>query len=281
MADYNFERIAEAIKYIEANRKRQPSLEEVAGHVCMSPYHFQRMFTAWAGISPKRFLEYLNVEYAKRILNEEHPSLLLAADRTGLSSTSRLYDLFIHIEGMTPGEYQSGGAGLQMHYVFADSPFGEVLIASTMKGISYIAFVDDGRKRALDSLQAAFPSAGLSQQADEHNRCASDIFQLNWGDVGEVRLHLKATKFQLKVWESLIKVPAGRLTTYHQLAQSIGNGKASRAVGSAVASNPVAVLIPCHRVIRSTGAFGNYHWGSERKAAILGWEAARTNPSLL
>lgn len=277
MTDNNFERIAEAIRYIEANRKRQPSLEEVASHVCLSPFHFQRMFTEWAGISPKRFLEYLNVEYAKRILSEEHPSLLMTADKTGLSSTSRLYDLFIHIEGMTPGEYQSGGAGLQMHYVFSDSPFGEVIIASTKKGISYIAFVDDDKKQALETLQASFPFASLTEQADENNACAANIFQLNWNDVGEVRLHLKATKFQMKVWESLVKVPAGQLTTYHQLAQSIGNPKASRAVGSAVASNPVAVLIPCHRVIRSTGIFGNYHWKPERKAAIIGWEAAHTN----
>jgi AraC family transcriptional regulator of adaptative response/methylated-DNA-[protein]-cysteine methyltransferase len=277
MADYQFDRIAEAIKYIEANRKRQPSLEDVASHVCLSPYHFQRMFTAWAGISPKRFLEYLNVEYAKKLLNEEHPSLLLAADKTGLSSTSRLHDLFVHIEGMTPGEYQSGGAGLQMHYVFSPSPFGEVIIASTRKGISYIAFADKGRTAALEMLQASFPFATLSEQSDEHNMCAANIFQLNWADVGEVRLHLKATKFQMKVWESLVKVPAGRLTTYHQLAQSIGNEKASRAVGTAVASNPVAVLIPCHRVIRSTGVFGNYHWGPERKAAIIGWEAAQAD----
>lgn len=277
MTDNNFERIAEAIRYIEANRKRQPSLEEAASHVCLSPFHFQRMFTEWAGISPKRFLEYLNVEYAKRILSEEHPSLLMTADKTGLSSTSRLYDLFIHIEGMTPGEYQSGGAGLQMHYVFSDSPFGEVIIASTKKGISYIAFVDDDKKQALETLQAAFPFATLKEQTDENNVCAANIFQLNWNDVSEVRLHLKATKFQMKVWESLVKVPAGQLTTYHQLAQSIGNPKASRAVGSAVASNPVAVLIPCHRVIRSTGVFGNYHWKPERKAAIIGWEAAHAN----
>ncbi len=274
MMDYNFERIAEAIRYIEANRKRQPSLEEVARHVCLSPFHFQRMFTAWAGISPKRFLEYLNVEYAKKILATNRLSLLSAANEVGLSSTSRLHDLFVHIEGMTPGEYLSGGASLRLHYVLAHSPFGQTIIASTAKGISYIAFADKGKEEAVATLQRAFPRATLSEQADEHNSRAASVFQLDWDNVGEVRLHLHGTKFQIKVWESLVKVPAGRLTTYSQLAQAVGSPKAARAVGSAVAGNPVALLIPCHRVIRTTGGFGNYHWRPERKAAIIGWEAA-------
>lgn len=274
MMDYNFERIAEAIRYIESNRKRQPSLEDVARHVCLSPFHFQRMFTAWAGISPKRFLEYLNVEYAKRILAQSRLSLLTAANEVGLSSTSRLHDLFVHIEGMTPGEYQRGGAGLSLRYVLAHSPFGQTIIASTAKGISYIAFADKGREEAVASLQRAFPLATLSEQADEHNSWAASVFRLDWGNVGEVRLHLRGTNFQIKVWESLVRVPAGRLTTYSQLAQAVGSPKAVRAVGSAVAGNPVALLIPCHRVIRSTGGFGNYHWRPERKAAIIGWEAA-------
>lgn len=274
MMDYNFERIAEAIRYIESNRKRQPSLEEVARHVCLSPFHFQRMFTAWAGISPKRFLEYLNVEYAKRILAQSRLSLLTAANEVGLSSTSRLYDLFVHIEGMTPGEYQRGGAGLSLHYVLARSPFGQTIIASTAKGINYIAFADKGKEEAVATLQRAFPLATLSEQADEHNSRAASVFRLDWGNVGEVRLHLRGTNFQIKVWESLVRVPAGRLTTYSQLAQAVGSPKAVRAVGSAVAGNPVALLIPCHRVIRSTGGFGNYHWRPERKAAIIGWEAA-------
>lgn len=274
MMDYNFERIAEAIRYIESNRKRQPSLEDVARHVCLSPFHFQRMFTAWAGISPKRFLEYLNVEYAKRILATSRLSLLTAANEVGLSSTSRLYDLFVHIEGMTPGEYRSGGASLRLHYVLARSPFGQTIIASTAKGISYIAFADKGKEEAVATLQRAFPLATLSEQADEHNSRAAGVFRLDWGNVGEVRLHLRGTNFQIKVWESLVRVPAGRLTTYSQLAQAVGSPKAVRAVGSAVAGNPVALLIPCHRVIRSTGGFGNYHWRPERKAAIIGWEAA-------
>ena len=274
MMDYNFERIAEAIRYIESNRKRQPSLEDVARHVCLSPFHFQRMFTAWAGISPKRFLEYLNVEYAKRILAQSRLSLLTAANEVGLSSTSRLYDLFVHIEGMTPGEYQRGGAGLSLRYVLAYSPFGQTIIASTAKGISYIAFADKGKEEAVATLQRAFPLATLSEQADEHNSRAAGVFRLDCGNVGEVRLHLRGTNFQITVWESLVRVPAGRLTTYSQLAQAVDSPKAVRAVGSAVAGNPVALLIPCHRVIRSTGGFGNYHWRHERKAAIIGWEAA-------
>lgn len=273
--DYNYARIEEAIRYIEANRKSQPSLEEVASHVCLSPYHFQRMFTAWAGISPKQFLEYINVGYAKRILREERPSLLEATDEVGLSSTSRLYDLFIHIEGMTPGEYQSGGTRLAMHYLFSPSPFGEVIIASTSRGVSYIAFADEGREDAVQRLRNAFPFASVTEQEDEHNQNAANVFRLNWSDVHEVKLHLKGSRFQIKVWESLVRVPAGHLTTYHRLAESIGNANASRAVGSAVADNPVAVLIPCHRVIHSTGSFGQYHWRPERKAAMIGWEAAR------
>ena len=273
--DYNYARIEEAIRYIEANRKSQPSLEEVASHLCLSPYHFQRMFTAWAGISPKQFLEYINVGYAKRILREERPSLLEATDEVGLSSTSRLYDLFIHIEGMTPGEYQSGGTRLAMHYLFSPSPFGEVIIASTSRRVSYIAFADEGREDAVQRLRNAFPFASVTEQEDEHNQNAANVFRLNWSDVHEVKLHLKGTRFQIKVWESLVRVPAGHLTTYHRLAESIGNANASRAVGSAVADNPVAVLIPCHRVIRSTGSFGQYHWRPERKAAMIGWEAAR------
>jgi AraC family transcriptional regulator of adaptative response/methylated-DNA-[protein]-cysteine methyltransferase len=233
------------------------------------------MFTAWAGISPKQFLEYINVGYAKRILREERPSLLEATDEVGLSSTSRLYDLFIHIEGMTPGEYQSGGTRLAMHYLFSPSPFGEVIIASTSRGVSYIAFADEGREDAVQRLRNAFPFASVTEQEDEHNQNAANVFRLNWSDVHEVKLHLKGTRFQIKVWESLVRVPAGHLTTYHRLAESIGNANASRAVGSAVADNPVAVLIPCHRVIRSTGSFGQYHWRPERKAAMIGWEAAR------
>lgn len=178
--DYNFERIAKAIKYIADNRQQQPSLDEVASHVGLSAFHFQRMFSAWAGISPKRFLEYLNVEYAKRILNEQHPSLLVAADETGLSSTSMLHDLFVHIEGMTPGEYQRGGTGLLMHYVFTSSPFGEVIIASTAKGVSHIAFVDKGRDAAIATLHAAYPMATLVEQADEHNSSAASVFRLDW-----------------------------------------------------------------------------------------------------
>ena len=199
MMDYNFERIAEAIRYIESNRKRQPSLEDVARHVCLSPFHFQRMFTAWAGISPKRFLEYLNVEYAKRILAQSRLSLLTAANEVGLSSTSRLHDLFVHIEGMTPGEYQRGGAGLSLRYVLAYSPFGQTIIASTAKGISYIAFADKGKEEAVATLQRAFPLATLSEQADEHNSRAAGVFRLDWGNVGEVRLHLRGTNFQIKV----------------------------------------------------------------------------------
>ncbi|MCI6170470.1 MAG: methylated-DNA--[protein]-cysteine S-methyltransferase [Muribaculaceae bacterium] len=232
------------------------------------------MFTAWAGISFNRFLEFLSVGYAKRVVEEENSSRPVAACTTGSSCACGLHAPVVHIDGMTPDECRGGAAGLQLHYVFSQSPFGKLIVASTGKGVCYAAFVDGGREAAIRSLQAAFPLATLQGHPDVHNTCAARIFQLGGTGVDEVRLHLKATPFQVKVWKALAEVPVGHLTTYLQLAHSIGNARASRAVGGAVACNPVALLIPCHRVIHSTGCIGNYHWGPERKAAIIGWEAA-------
>lgn len=275
--EYNFEQIAEAIRFINASKPRQLSWADVASHVGLSQLYFQSMFTAWAGISPTRFLEYLNAGYTHSVAVTNYPSQPVATCKTHMSSTCGPHTPAVHIEIMTPGEYQGRGARLQLHYVFADSPFGELIIASTSKGVSYAAFADGGRKTALHNLQVAFPHAALQEQADVHNACAARFFKLENNNVDEVQLHLKATGFQLAVWKSLVKVPAGHLTTYRQLAQSIGNVKASRAVGGAVASNPVALLIPCHRVVCSSGSIGNYHWRPERKAAIIGWEAAHCN----
>ena len=272
--DCNFEQIAEAIRYVEANKPRQLSLAEVASHLGLSQLHFQHMFTAWAGISFNRFLEFLSVGYAKRVVEEENFSRPVAACTTGSSCACGLHAPVVHIDGMTPDECRGGAAGLQLHYVFSQSPFGELIFASTGKGVCYAAFVDGGREAAIQSLQAAFPLATLQEHPDVHNTCAARIFQLDGTGVDEVRLHLKATPFQVKVWKALAEVPVGHLTTYRQLAHSIGNARASRAVGGAVACNPVALLIPCHRVIHSSGCIGNYHWGPERKAAIIGWEAA-------
>jgi AraC family transcriptional regulator, regulatory protein of adaptative response / methylated-DNA-[protein]-cysteine methyltransferase len=271
----NYSRIAEAITYIKDNFRNQPNLDEVAEKVHMSPFHFQRLFADWAGVSPKKFLQYISVEHAKEILKRDQASLFDAAFDTGLSGTGRLHDLFIKIEGMTPGEYKNGGESLAINYSYAESPFGNILVASTTKGICYIAFADDEQK-ALADLQHHFPKARLKQMVDLIQQKALYIFTQDWSQIHQIKLHLKATDFQLKVWEALLKIPMGHLSTYGSIAAQLNNPNASRAVGTAIGSNPVAFLIPCHRVIQSTGTIGGYMWGPTRKTAIIGWEAAKT-----
>jgi len=272
----NYQRIAEAITYLKVNFKAQPNLDEVAEKVHVSPYHFQRMFTDWAGISPKKFLQYLSIDHAKSMLKQNRATLADTAFETGLSGTSRLHDLFMNIEGMTPAEYKNGGQSLHINYSFAETPFGQILIASTPKGICYMAFADD-KQDGFALLAAQFPNATYNQMVDTVQQNALYIFTQDWQKLNQVKLHLKGTPFQLKVWEALLRIPMGGLADYGSIAQSIQSPSASRAVGSAVGSNPVAFLIPCHRVIRSTGDFGQYHWGSTRKTAMIGWEAARTS----
>jgi AraC family transcriptional regulator of adaptative response/methylated-DNA-[protein]-cysteine methyltransferase len=270
----NYDRIAEAIGYIQTNFKSQPNLDDVAEKVHLSPYHFQRLFTEWAGTSPKKFLQYISIEHAKKILKENQSSLFDAAIETGLSGTSRLHDLFMKIEGMTPGEYKNGGENLLINYSFAESPFGNIIVASTTKGICHIAFADD-EATAFQTLQSIFPNAVYKQKLDLIQQNALFIFTHDWNKLHQIKLHLKGTEFQLKVWETLLKVPMGQLSTYGAIARNIKNPNASRAVGTAIGDNPVAFLIPCHRVIQSTGIVGGYHWGSIRKTAMIGWEASR------
>jgi AraC family transcriptional regulator of adaptative response/methylated-DNA-[protein]-cysteine methyltransferase len=272
----NFSRIEEAIGYINANFKTQPSLEEIAKNIHLSPYHFQRLFTEWAGVSPKKFLQYISVEHAKNMLKKNQSTLADAAFETGLSGTGRLHDLFINIEGMTPGEYKNGGENLSINYSYAESPFGNILVASTSKGICYMAFADD-EKETLKTLQKNFPNARYKQMVDLIQQNALYIFTHDWKKLSNIKLHLKGTAFQIKVWETLLKIPMGQLSNYGTIASQIENPKASRAVGSAISDNPVAFLIPCHRVIQSTGNLGQYHWGSNRKTAMIGWEAAKIN----
>ena len=270
----HYERIGKAIEFIKDNFKDQPSLDDVAAAVNLSPYHFQRLFTEWAGVSPKKFIQYISLEYAKSLLQEERSTLLDAAHETGLSSTSRLHDLFVNIERMTPGEFKNGGESLVIKYCFAESPFGQIIIASTPKGICHISF-EENKKHALSKLKKTFPNASYHQVIDKFQQDALFIFQKDWSRLDEIKLHIYSTPFQLKVWESLLKIPEGRLTTYGSVAKSIGDSKASRAVGTAIGNNPVAFLIPCHRVIQSTGNLGGYMWGATRKSAIIGWEASR------
>jgi AraC family transcriptional regulator, regulatory protein of adaptative response / methylated-DNA-[protein]-cysteine methyltransferase len=271
----NFNRIAEAIAYIQRHFRDQPNLDDVAEKVHLSPFHFQRLFSEWAGVSPKKFLQFISIEHAKRLLKNEQVTLSEASYATGLSGTGRLHDLFINIEGMTPAEYKHGGKNLAINYSYADSPFGNILIASTNKGVCHLAFADNDQL-AFQELQQHFPNAAFHQKLDFIQQNALFIFTHDWGKLNEIKLHLKGTDFQLKVWEALIKIPQGKLATYSQVAQQINRPQASRAVGTAIGSNPVAYLIPCHRVIQSTGAFGQYHWGSIRKTAMIGWEGAKT-----
>ena len=277
--DTNYIRIAKAIEYIHQNFKEQPSLSEIAEHIHLSQAHFQRIFTEWAGISPKKFLQYISLEHAKSILkNHKENSVLNATLETGFSSSSRLHDLFIRIEGMTPAEYKNGGESLQINYSFSETVFGSIVIASTPKGICFMAFTEN-YKDAFSQLKTQFPNAKFVQRQDELQQKAISILQSDHQDLSEIKLHLKGTEFQLKVWGSLLKIPMGELTTYGAIAKDIGNHKASRAVGTAIGNNPVAFLIPCHRVIQSTGYFGGYMWGTTRKTAIIGWEGAKTHAS--
>ncbi len=271
----NYNRIAEAIEYIKKNFKDQPDLNEVAGKLNLSPFHFQRMFTDWAGVSPKKFLQYISLQHAKQVLKEKQATLFDAANETGLSGTGRLHDLFIKIEGMTPGEFKTGGEYLSINYSYAETPFGSIIVASTGKGICYMAF-EENEQKALADLHKQFPKAKFKQTTDAMQRNALSVFTHDPVKLPEVKLHLKGTEFQLKVWDALLKIPMGDLSTYGTIAKKINSPNASRAVGTAIGNNPVAFLIPCHRIIQSAGTLGGYMWGTTRKTAMIGWEAAKT-----
>jgi AraC family transcriptional regulator, regulatory protein of adaptative response / methylated-DNA-[protein]-cysteine methyltransferase len=269
---YYYNKVSEAIKYLETNLTEQPSLNAIAEQVHISPFHFQKIFTDWVGVSPKKYLQFISLNYAKQILKTQ--SLAHTAHETGLSGTSRLHDMFVNVEGMTPGEYKNGGAMLDINYTFSESYFGKVLIASTAKGICYIGFSDEVHN-SLHTLNDKFPNATISQRNDEIQNSALSFFNADWNKLSQIKLHLKGTAFQLKVWDALLRIPMGGLSTYGDIAQYIGKPKASRAVGTAIGRNPIAYLIPCHRVIQASGNYGQYHWGSVRKKAMIAWEASK------
>jgi AraC family transcriptional regulator, regulatory protein of adaptative response / methylated-DNA-[protein]-cysteine methyltransferase len=269
----HYETVARALAYIRQNTAQQPTLEEVAEHVHLSPQHFQRVFTEWAGVSPKKFLQYLSLQHAKKVLTQ-NASLLEASYHTGLSGSGRLHDLFLSIEGMTPGQYKNKGEQLQLSYSLGSSRFGPYLVASTAKGICHLHFYQNA-EQALQELRQAWPKAELLQQEASVHQQVQAFFQNTLSpDTNRIRLHLSGTPFQLKVWEALLRIPEGHLCSYASLAHQIGQPSASRAVGTAIGSNPIGFLIPCHRVIKSVGGIGEYRWGSERKMAMIGWEAA-------
>ena len=273
MSDYD--RIAEAISFIVSRVNSQPSLQEIARHVRLSPFHFQRLFSRWAGVTPKRFLQVLTVERAKQLLSESKP-LLEVSDTLGLSSGSRLYDHFVHLEAVTPGEYKMGGAGLTIEYAVHDTPFGKALIAITHRGICFFSF--------LDSTKADEPLAGLAEKwpratLHKNPQPTLAVVRAMFGEEKKldrpVSLHVSGTNFQISVWKALLQIPPAAVASYSQVATAIGHPRSARAVGLAVGANPVALLIPCHRVIRQSGTLGGYRWGETRKQAIHAWESAR------
>ena len=274
----DYQLIEQAIRFIEANAQRQPELEEIAAAVGMSEFHFQRTFTHWAGISPKRFLQFLTKEHAKELLAQSE-NLLDTTHQVGLSSLGRLHDLFVTTEAVTPGEYKSGGAGVTIRYGLHPTPFGQCLIATTERGICHLGFVQINEGEAIDRLAADWSQARIIEDYKTTAPLVAPIFDLHPQSRESLRLHLRGTNFQIKVWEALLQIPPGKVTTYGHIAARIGYPRALRAVGTAIGHNPIAVLIPCHRVLRKDGEFGNYRYGAARKKALLGWESLTPFPS--
>jgi AraC family transcriptional regulator of adaptative response/methylated-DNA-[protein]-cysteine methyltransferase len=275
-ANEDYGRIEKAIKFLETNFPSQPGLKEVAAHIGLSEYHFQRLFSRWVGISPKRFLQFLTKEYAKKLLDNS-TNLLDVTYGAGLTSPGRLHDLFVTCEAVTPGEYKNKGAGVNIAYGFHPSPFGECLLAKTERGICGFYFIKNGNKQdVLAEFKQSWQKAALTENPALTAPLISRIFNPSLGQNNEpLHLILKGTNFQIKVWEALTTIPFGTVVTYEDIAVQVGLPKATRAVGTAVGHNPISYIIPCHRVIRKTAEFGNYGGGPARKKAILGWEAAQ------
>jgi AraC family transcriptional regulator of adaptative response/methylated-DNA-[protein]-cysteine methyltransferase len=269
----DYARIEQAILFLEQNFRRQPDLKEIAASVGLSEYHFQRLFSRWAGISPKRFLQFLTVEYAKQLLDES-TSVLEVTYESGLSSPGRLHDLFVTCEAMTPGEFKEQAEGLTITYGFHPTPFGECVLAITERGICALLFVaGENREETLQELKDTWPKATFRQDPTQTKSFVERIFNPVKHQQA-LPIILKGTNFQIKVWQALLSIPPGSVVTYEDIAAQIGQPGAAQAVGAAMAHNPIGYVIPCHRVIRKMGLFGNYHWGTARKKAILGWEVA-------
>lgn len=271
----DYQRIAEAIEFINANADQQPSLEAIAAQLNLSPFHFQRLFSRWVGVTPKKYLQILTVERAKQLLAEARP-LLAVADEIGLSGTSRLHDHFVQLEAVTPGEFKSGGAGLTIDYGVYNSPFGDIFVAATTRGICKLSFIDlDEIEVHIADLERRWPKAILRNQDSDRLKVIESLFTDKQNIDRPLSLHVSGTNFQISVWRALLQIPAGTLTSYSQIADAVGRPKAARAVGTAIGSNPIAFFIPCHRVLQQSGNIGGYHWGETRKHAMHAWESAR------
>ncbi len=272
--DANYLRIERAIEFLRQQRSEQPELRDLAEYVGLSESHIQRLFSRWAGISPKRFVQFLTVEYVKRQMRQTGDLLGLALD-AGLSGPGRLHDLFVNMEAMTPGEFQQAAAGLEIRYGSGETPFGCALVASTRRGICHLSFVEPGtRQEAVATLLQSWPQARWQLDRQGSTDLLAHIFSPQRGPEAGLSLWVSGSNFQIQVWRALLQIPFAGLLSYRQLAELMGRPGAARSVGSAVADNPVAYLIPCHRVLRASGEFGEYHWGTMRKTAVCGWEAA-------
>lgn len=273
MSDYL--RIAKAIEFITDHVDQQPNLEDIANHVNLSPFHFQRTFSQWVGVSPKRFLQVLTINHAKALLRNSQ-SVLSTANTLGLSSSSRIYDQFISLEGITPGDFKSQGKNLIIEYGFHQSPFGLAFIATTPRGICRFSFPEpDNIEKEIIVIKNQWPFAGILQNQEKTVEIVTKMFNGEKATDKPLSLYVKGTNFQINVWKALLEIPPYHLTSYSDIARSINKPKSVRAVGSAIGANPVAFLIPCHRVIRQSGHIGGYHWGLTRKHAMHAWEAAR------
>jgi AraC family transcriptional regulator of adaptative response/methylated-DNA-[protein]-cysteine methyltransferase len=270
----DYERIANVIRFLDRHHTDQPDLNELAAAAGLSPSHFHRLFSAWAGVTPKDFLQCLTLEHVKQLLFDGHNVFDAALD-AGLSGPGRLHDLCVTLEAASPGEMKNGGVGMQIDYGFAETPFGEALIAETKRGICHLSFVDvGGRERVLNLLTSDWPNAKLNRNDSRIAELAAAIFAASARSTSDrpLRAFVRGTPFQIRVWRALLRIPTGSLTTYGRLAEAIGQSKAARAVGSAVGANPISFIVPCHRVIRETGALGNYGGGRIRKQVMVGWE---------
>jgi len=273
MSDYD--RIAKAISFISARVKKQPTLDEIAAHLHLSPFHFQRLFSRWVGVTPKRYLQTLTVEHAKQLLAESKP-LLEVSDSLGLSSGSRLYDHFVQLEAVTPGEFKKGGLGLNIDYAMHPTPFGNIFIALTQRGICQLVFLEqDNIDELLCDLKLKWPYAELKECSDKTHDVVETMFNKKQTVHRPLSLYVSGTNFQVSVWRALLQIPQGEVTSYSQVAKAVGRPSAARAVGTAIGANPVAFIIPCHRVIQQSGKLGGYRWGETRKHAIHAWETAR------
>jgi len=271
----DYHRIEKAIRFIKENFQNQPSLKEIAEHVALSEFHFNRLFSKWAGTSPQRFMRFLTKEFAKEKLAES-TNLLEATFESGLSSSSRLHDLFVSYEAMTPAEFKAKGAGLTIHYGIHETPFGECLIATTERGITDLRFLEgESKELIIKELQQDFEKAILIFDNKLTKPYIEQIFYETTNTSAPISLLLRGTNFQIKVWEALLKIPFGQMVSYETIAKAIEKPTAQRAVGTAIGCNRLGYIIPCHRVLQKVGGIGGYRWGTTRKKAILGWEMAK------